>query len=192
MFAVSVVDHVRLNFGHVVQNYTIHASASERLASLALKARITVLALLAAAMGSTILGFLHQTRGYQIAALVCVVVAFTGHAAYVATGVESRLFNHRLLAHRLWLMCERYRSLLSEIQDGLLSEAALVERRESLIQDLHAIYEQGFSVDQPAFETKRQMPVSAGGFNEQQIDDFLPPSARRGAELRSAGLPVSH
>ena len=43
MFSVSVVDHVRLSFAQVVQNYTVHAPAAERLATLGLKARLTVL-----------------------------------------------------------------------------------------------------------------------------------------------------
>ena len=32
MFCLSVVDHIRLDFGHVAQNYTVHADAAERLA----------------------------------------------------------------------------------------------------------------------------------------------------------------
>src|SRR5258705_2058853 len=37
VFSLSVIEHLRLNFGLVVQNYTVHARAAERLAPVALK-----------------------------------------------------------------------------------------------------------------------------------------------------------
>src|SRR5687768_9827471 len=46
MFRLSVVDHVRLNFGHAVQNYTVHAQAAERLARSISRIRMAVLGLL--------------------------------------------------------------------------------------------------------------------------------------------------
>jgi hypothetical protein len=196
MFSVSVVDQVRLSFGHAVQNYTIHARAAERLAALGLRVRITILALLALAVGATVLGtFLGHV--FQIASVVAASLALAGYTLYVATNLETRLQGHRALAHRLWLMCERYRSLLAEIQDGLLDHTAILERRERLIEQVHAIYEQGFPVDQQAFETARQPPLEseageAGGFSEQQIDQYLPLSIRRSANMRPAGASVPH
>src|ERR1700730_6483500 len=123
MFCVSVVDHVRLNFGHVVRNYTVHARAAERMAALALQLRMTVLALFSLATGAMVLNLLRTGRGYQIAAAVLAGLALAGFTVYVAIGVESRVYSHRLFAQRLWVMCERYRSLLAEIQDGLIDEA---------------------------------------------------------------------
>ena len=158
MFSVSVVDHVRLSFAQVVQNYTVHARATERLATLGLKARLTVLVLLALAASASGLS-LFRGRDYQIAAAVITGLALAGYTVYVATNIEARVSAHRSLAHGLWLMCERYRSLLAEIQDGMLDDAAILERRETLIQQVHAIYEQGFPLDQPAFEGTRQRPV---------------------------------
>jgi hypothetical protein len=194
MFCVSVVDHVRLNFGHVIRNYSVHARAAERMAALALKLRLTVLALLSLATATMVLSLFSAGRGYQIAAAVMAGLALAGHIAYVAIGVESRVYSHRLFAHRLWVMCERYRSLLAEIQDGLIDEAAILHRRDALIEQVHASYEQGFSVDQPAYEGTRQLALGndPGAMSEQQIDQFLPASARRVADVSSAAADVQH
>jgi hypothetical protein len=197
MFSSSVVDQVRLSFGHVVQNYTIHARVAERLAARGLRVRMAILALLALAVIATVLStfFGHV---FQIAAAIAAGLALVGYTIYVATNIETRLQAHRSLAHRLWLMCERYRSLLAEVQDGLLDHAAILERREKLIDQVHAIYEQGFSMDQQAFETARQPPGNPGnniegaGFSEQQIDQYLPASIRSSATMRPVGASVPH
>jgi hypothetical protein len=162
MFSLSVVEHVRMNYSLAVQNYTTHAQAAERLAALSFKVRIAVLAVFAAATASIVVSLFRPGREYQIAAAVLAGLALAGQIAVIAWGIESRVYAHRAFAHRLWLVCERYRSLLSEIRDGLVDEAAILRRREALSEQTHAVYEQGFPIDQPAFETRRQPPPPSG------------------------------
>src|SRR6202022_2077967 len=65
MFCVSVVDHVRLNFGHVMRNYSVHAKAGERMSALALKLRLPMLALRGLATGPGVLSLFTGGCGYQ-------------------------------------------------------------------------------------------------------------------------------
>jgi len=176
MFSLSVIEHLRLNFGLVVQNYTSHARAAERYAAIALKAKMAVLGLFALATGSIVLSLFRPAREYQIVAAVIAGVAFAVQVAIVSYGIEGRVASHRLLAHRLWLMCERYRGLLTEIQDGLVEDAAILQRREVLSEQVHAIYEQGFPLDQQAFETMRQRPLENSGdaITDAQLDQLVP------------------
>ena len=176
MFSLSVVEHLRLNFGLVVQNYTVHARAAERLAGAAFKAKMVILGLFALATFSIVLSVFRPAREYQIAAAVIVGVAFAAHVVAVVYGIEARVHSHRLLAHRLWLLCERYRGLLTEIQDGLVDDAAILHRREILSEHVHAIYEQGFPVDQQAYESLRQLPLESNGeaTSDAQLDRLVP------------------
>lgn len=176
MFCLSVVEQLRLNFGLVVQNYTAHARAAERLAAIALKTKIATLGLFALATFSIVLSLFRPAREYQIVAAVVAGLALAFQVATVAYGLEARVYSHRLLAHRLWLMCERYRSLLGEIQDGLVDNAMILRRGEILGEQVHAIYEQGFSLDQQAFESMRQLPLESGGdaITEAQLDRLVP------------------
>jgi hypothetical protein len=155
MFSVSVIEHIRLNCGVVVQNYTVHARAAERLAATALKARMTILGLLALATAATLFALFRPAREYQIAASVIAGVGFVVYVAMMAYGIEARVHSHRLLSHRLWLLAERYRGLLAEIQDGLVDHAAILNRREMLSEQAHSIYEQGLPIDQPGYESMR-------------------------------------
>ena len=182
MFSLSVIEHLRLNCDLVLQNYTIHARAAERLAAAALKAKMAILGLLALATGSIVLSLFRPAREYQIAAAVTAGLAFAVQVATVSYGVEARVHSHRLLAHRLWLMCERYRGLLTEIQDGLVDHDAVLHRREILSEQVHAMYEQGFPIDQRAYESLRQLPLESAGeaITDAPLDQVVPVARKAG------------
>lgn len=155
MFSLNVVDHVRLDSEHIAQNYTVHARTAERMVRLVFTCRIVITTLLAIATAATIATLLLPGRPYQIAAVVSTALALLAFAVYAVLGLEARLVAHRSFAHRLWLISERYRSLLSEVHEGLVETPALLRRRDELIHDLHAIYEFGFAADQDGHETGR-------------------------------------
>ena len=122
------------------------------------------------------LSVFRPAREYQIAAAIIASAAFVAYVTTLAYGADARVSAHRLLAHRLWLACERYRALLTEIQDGLIDGAAILQRREALSEHVHTIYEQGFPADQQAFETMRQLPFEGDGepMTDAQIDQLVP------------------
>jgi hypothetical protein len=155
MFRISVVDHIRLNFDRTSQNYTLHAKAAERLAVTTARIRIGVLILLAVAAVAAATSLVESGRPFQIAAAIAAGLAFAAHAAYLAIGVEGRVHAHRSCAQRLWLVCDRYQSLLSEIEDGLLDRASILQRRDDLTAQVYAAYDQAFSLDQKAYEGAR-------------------------------------
>jgi hypothetical protein len=177
MFRLSVIDHVRLDFGQVAQNYTVHAAAAERLAGVLRKGRMTVLALLVMAAAATITVLLRPGRNYEISAAIAAGLALTAYVVYLGVGFEARVHAHRVCAQRLWIIGERYRALLAELQDGLVDDASLIGRRDALIAQMHAVYEQSFPFDQPAFESIR---LSGGGtLGDAEIDRLLPASLHR-------------
>ena len=83
-------------------------------------------------------------------------MAFGVFALYIASGVEGRVYAHRVCAHNLWMVCERHRALLTEIQDGLLDRAGILQRRDELVLEMHQAYAQTFPLDAPGFESVRQ------------------------------------
>jgi hypothetical protein len=178
MFRLSVVDHVRLNFDRTSQNYTVHARAAERLSALTAKVRIGVLVLIGIATAAATISLIDPRRTFQIVAAIAAGLAFGAYALYVAIGVEGRVSAHRSCAHRLWLVCDRYRSLLAEIEDGLLDRATILQRRDELSAQVHAAYDQGFSLDQNAYEGMRHSADDRARDAETQDEarEVLPPS----------------
>ncbi len=155
MFALTVIDHVRLNSEQSAQNYTVHARAAERLARFALTVRIAVLAFITIAAGTATVSAIVPDRPVHIAAAIAALLALASYAAYLTVGIEARVLAHRAFAHRLWLLAERHRSLLTEIEQGLIDPATALNRRDELIQQSHAAYEHGFAPDQVGHETAR-------------------------------------
>jgi hypothetical protein len=177
MFRLSVIDHVRLTFGQVAQNYTAHADAAERLAGAVRRIRMTVLALLVISAIAAIVTLLRPTRNFEISTALAAGLALTAYIVSLAVGLESRVQAHRLCAQRLWIIVERYRSLLAELQDGMVDEPALLRRRDDLIAAINTVYEQPFPIDQPALESIRL----AGGemIGDDAINRMLPASLHR-------------
>jgi hypothetical protein len=66
--------------------------------------------------------------------------------------------------------------LLTEIQDGLVEDDEILQRREVLSEQVHAIYEQGFPLDQQALDTLRQRPLENSGdaITDAQLDQLVP------------------
>jgi hypothetical protein len=186
MFNLTIVDHLRLSFGHVVQNYTRHSEAANRLSAIALYSRIVMLTLLGLAVGLSVAVLLGAGRGVQGALSATLAIAFAGYALLAALAIEERLLGHRYRANRLWALCERYRALLAEVHDGLLDRDAILSRRDMLIQQFSEIDEQAAPAP-PA----PHLPVrshASRSLTEEQIDAFLPESLRKSTE----GPPQPH
>jgi SMODS and SLOG-associating 2TM effector domain family 4 len=181
MFRLSVVDHVRLSFGHVMQSYTTHARVAERLAARAWQIKIVILTLLGIAAAASVWALVGASRPLQVVAAIAAGVGFAAYAIYVALDLESRLQAHRSWASRLWLVCERYRALLAEIRDGLLDNDELMRRRDALMQQVQAIYEHAPPGDREAYASAAaEVASKEGTLTDAEIDKFLPASLRKG------------
>jgi hypothetical protein len=160
MFSTTVLDHVRLDSEHVARNYTLHALAADRFARLALIGRIVMATVLAIATAATIVNLVVPVRSYQVAAVSATTFALIAFALYCVFGFEGRVVAHRACAQRLWLVAERYRSLLAEVGEGLVDGVTLIARRDRLIAEVHAIYEGGFGADERGYEHARLATVT--------------------------------
>ena len=181
MFQVTLLDHIRLSFGGVVHSYKAHSELARRLTQRVWQIRAAELGLLAAALASAIAGILRGDMRLVVLSAVFTGLGLALFTFYVAASLESRIYAHRWCASRLWLMREKYRALLSEMRDGTLSVEAVRDRRDQLLQELHAIDEHAPLVDRPAYQSAREalavMPES--GLTDEEIDRFLPPSLRK-------------
>lgn len=160
MFTLTVTDHVCLDSEQVARNYTVHARAAERLAALALSIRMAIVALLVVATCASIAELLLDTHIDRVAAVTASSIALVAFVFYAVAALEGRVAAHRAFAQRLWLISERYRSLLTELEEGTVDRGTLLRRRDELINQLHAVYEHGFAGDHVAFESDRLSHLS--------------------------------
>ncbi len=176
MFQLSLVDHIRLSFGSIVSAYEGHKQAAARLARWSWYTKLAILAVLGAAAGMSAAS-VARGGGYTVAAAALSVLGFAGCAAFVAIDPETRVYGHRAIAARLWLMCEKYRALLAEIHDQLIDLPTIAQRRDGLMKEVAELFEQAPPADRATYDIARK--VLSGAYSEQQVDQFLPLSLRR-------------
>src|SRR5262245_47812837 len=112
MFPLSLVDHLRLTFGHVIYSHKAHAQAAERQARVDrwLKAA-EVLLLLVTAISAVSLTFTLQAV-WAFAAAAGSLLAIITLVVRLALDLERSSSIHRACSARLWRVREQYRALL--------------------------------------------------------------------------------
>ena len=185
MFQLSLVDHIRLSFGAAATSYRAHARAAARLSARARQSRVAVMLLLGLATAASLLA-LTALRQFQIAAAVLAGLALLGHSIAIALDFEPRAYAHRACAARLWQICEKYRSLLAEVHDGLVDLPAVTERRDALMREVQIVYEHALPSDRDAYQIARDaLGAGESAPSDQEIDRLLPASLRQPARASS-------
>ena len=181
MFPLSLVDHLRLTFGHVIYSHKAHAQAAEHAARLDrwLKAG-EVLLLLATAVCAVSLTFTLQP-GWAIAATAAALTAVLVLIVRLALDLERSSSVHRTCSARLWRIREQYRALLADLNDGVLTADAVRQRRDSLMKALSQIYGQAPPADQAAYQSARDAlgTLDETALTDEEIDRFLPRSLQK-------------
>jgi hypothetical protein len=187
MFQITVVDHIRLSFGHVMYSHQAHAHAADRLTRRAFQMKVTTIVLTGITLAVCIVA-LDTPRGFRVAAAVLAGLAFAAHAGYLAFDLEPRIYGHRSCAARLWLIAEQYRALLAEIQDGMVHVETVVARRDALQREVQAVYEHAPPADRQAYQIAKKTLSGKGEvlLTDEDLDRFLPESLRKGDKPAAA------
>jgi hypothetical protein len=192
MFQLSLVDHIRLSFGSVVGAYRGHTAAALRLARWGWYAKVGTLSLSGFAAAATLLA-LRYGGPFEMAAAVMTATAFAAFAVNIAFDPAPRIYGHRACAARLWVLCEKYRALLTEMQDDLLDVPAATARRDALLQEFGALFEHTPPADRQTYEIAQKALTGSdlGGYSDQELDRFLPAGLRRTNPSPTASAPTS-
>ena len=181
MFGLTLVDHLRLTFGHIIYTHRAHA----RLAlhhgrwHRALQTAEALLLIVTAAASMAVL----QTgqSPYAIAAAVAAPLALLVLALRIVFDFERSAATHRTCSADLWHLREQYRALLADLQDGVITVEAARDRRDSLMTRLHDVYRKAPPLDRAAFKAARAALPSQGeaASTDEEVDHFIPASAEK-------------
>ena len=172
MFQMDVAQQVRLSYDGIETACDAHAKAAIRLIRVTAWLRLAALAIAGGAAMASAMAIDHG-RHWEIGAAIAASAAFAAFAAYVGFNHQPRIYGHRASAARLWLVCEKYRTLLAEMHEGLVDLPATRERRHALLQETAAIFEHTAPDDRETLEIARRALHGAGG--------YVPPAAAAGS-----------
>jgi hypothetical protein len=192
MFGLTLVDHLRLTFGHVIYTHRAHAQIAWRHArwNRWLKGAEVVLVLGAAAASGTL------ASSAQGPLAIVSAVAAAGAAAVLLVRLvcelDSSVSAHRECSGRLWHIREQYRALLSDMSDGSVTLEAARAQRDILMETLRAVYEHAPPADRKVYEAARHaVPQEHEAIlSDEEVDRFLPASLQKQARAAENGAPA--
>jgi hypothetical protein len=178
MFQLTLVDHLRMTFGHIVCQHRAHAQIaySRSRWSRRLKA---FEALLMTAVAVTALGAAFgQGYAYEIGSAVLAILAVICLFLHFGFDLDRSAQAHAACATRLWYIRERYQALLSDLSDGAVDVNTVRRRRDDLATELRDVYENSSLADPQAYQTAAKAVLASDerSLTDEEIDRFLPKS----------------
>ena len=184
MFGLTLVDHLRLTFGHVIYAHRAHMQLAWRHARLnRVLLGVEAVLMFATALASIALITTGQ-MAYAVIAAVAAPAALVTLLARLVFDFERTAAVHRASGARLWHIRERYRALLADLQDGHLTIEAARSARDELMKVLHETYENAPPADRRLYEAARRATANTHeeALSDEDVDRFLPVSLQKGGK----------
>jgi len=181
MFGLSLVDHLRLTFGHVIYSHKAHTEAADKYARWDRSLKTAEALLMVVTAVSAVALTLTLNPALAVLSATAAVTALIIVMVHLALDLERSASAHRVCSARLWHLREQYRAMLADLNDGALTPEAARERRDGLMASLHRIYENAPPADRQAYQNARRALGSADelALSDEEIDRFLPASLQR-------------
>ena len=173
---------LRESFGRVVYSHKTHEKCAdillERLSNIKLwqivLSAITTGGFISAFLGS---GNIGASIGVIVSTLLLVLNAYTKN--YDLGELAQK---HKQAANDIWLIREKYLSLITDLMMGEKPLESLQAERDNLVEELHSVYVgapsttfQAYKKAQEALQHNEDM-----SFSDAEIDAFLPNELKRG------------
>ena len=183
MFGLTLTDHLRLTFGHVVYSHRTHSETASRHTRWHRWLTIAEATLLLATAAAAITLAFTMEQPYAIAAATCATLAVCTQLVQLVCGFDRTALAHRTCGAHLWQIREQYRALLADLNDGAISVDIARDRRDALMATLHRIYENAPPADREIYQAARKgmALTDETTLSDEEIDRFLPVSLHKTA-----------
>jgi hypothetical protein len=180
MFELSLFDHLRLTFGHIVYRQKAHSKiAHSRVVSSRLLRSAEAVLMLGVAFTSLAAAY-GRGPGYVIASAILGAIALLTLLIHLTFDLDASARAHWSAAARLWQIREQYRAVLSDLHDGAIDAPEARQRRDALTATMHDFLEHAPSVaPQPYQPNEQSDAVDEPALTDAQIDMFLPKSLQK-------------
>ena len=184
MFEFTMLDHLRLTFGHIVYRHKAHTSIAHARSRLSRWLRGGEAALSAAVLFTALGVAFQRGAAYAIACAILASIALLVLVVHLTLDLDRTAQAHAACAAKLWQMREQYRALMSDLVDGAISVDTARARRDALISGLHAIYENAPPADAQAYQAAAKAILTSEDalLPDEEIDRFLPKSLQKSAK----------
>jgi hypothetical protein len=183
MFELTLIDHLRLTFGHVVYRHKTHSQLAHQRARRSRWLKAIEAALMAGVAGTATAAAFGKGPIYTTLAAVLASAAVAALLVDLTLDFGRSAQMHAWCANRLWLIREEYRALLADLADGALDIEAARHRRDALMHELHAIYASVPPADAPAYQAAARAigTVDEAALSDEEVEMFIRKSSKEGS-----------
>lgn len=170
---------IRESYGKLVYSYTTHLKFAQLLEK---KHSIIkwILIVLSASSTCGLLGVLidWNTRLLAIITTILTTISLALSTYLKSANFETQIVKHRETAHALWVLREKYISILTDFDD--YSENELKEIRDNLTKSLSGIYKNEPMTDSKSYQMAQRAlkEQEEQFFTDDEIDKMLPSHLR--------------
>jgi hypothetical protein len=183
MFDLSLFDHLRLTFGHIVYRQKAHSHLAHTRAIWGRVLRGAEALLMVAVVVTSVAAASGRGNGYVVTSAVLAALALVTLLINLTFNLDASVRAHSASAARLWQIREHYNAVLSDLHDGAIDANLARQRRDALTVEMHDFLEHAPAVAAQSYPPADQGPADEPILTDQQIDLFLPKSLHK---VRSA------
>jgi SMODS and SLOG-associating 2TM effector domain family 4 len=178
MFALSLIDTLRLAFGQVVYHHKSHSHAASSLARWSRWFRAGETVLMAGVVITAVAAAFGRSYPFTVASAVFASLALLTFLIHVTFDFEATARAHHVCSTRLWHIREQYRALLCDLNDGAIEPEIARARRDVLMNEVTAIHDSAPPLTRRIFKASRDSVDGAEelALVDEEIDRFLPKS----------------
>jgi hypothetical protein len=178
VFELTLFDHLRMTFGHIIYRHRMHAELAQSRMRLDRVLRIAEVVLVTGVLVSALAGLYGRGYVYQVSGAALAALALIAMLCHLTLDLDRSAQAHAACATRMLDIRERYRALLSDLHDGALGIDAVRRKRDELIAELRQVYEDAPPAERKAYQTAGQAirTEDERALTDEEIDRFLPKS----------------
>ena len=168
-------------YGRVVYSHKTHEKCADILLERQGKIKLAQIIISAIVTGGIVLTFFEEGK---VGAAINTVLS----AGLLALNAYTKGYDlgeiaqkHRQAGAELWIVREKYLSLLTDIRAGDVSLESIRVRRDALLDELHAVYVGAPSTNFKAYSRAQESlkKLEDMTFSDEEIDAFLPKELKR-------------
>jgi conflict system pore-forming effector with SLATT domain len=172
---------VRECFGRVVYSHKTHEKCADILLARLSNIKLAQIILSALTTGGFVAAFFGESQIGAIAVVLLSTSLLVLNAYVKDYDLGELAQKHRQSGNELWLIREKYITLITDIRMGERPIEGLQEERDQLLEELHAVYSGAPSTTYKAYRKAQEalQKFEDMTFEDKEIDAFLPKELKR-------------
>ena len=168
-------------FGRVVYSHKTHEKCADMLTTCLSRVTLSQIALTAFVTGSLIFRLIGFGNLATIIGIIFSAILLGLNLYMKDRNLNDVIHKHRKTANDIWLIRERYQSLLTDLLMQHKSLNSIFAERDALMTELHSVYSAAPSTNSSAYKAAQKALKQDEDmtFSDKEIDAFLPEELKR-------------